>query len=257
MTNKVVLILVDGMRPDGIIQSGSEIAGRLIDESLVSMHATTVMPSVTLPCHMSLFHSVEPMRHGILTNTYVPQVRPINGICEAFKNAGKTCAMFYNWEELKDLARPGSLVYANYISQYHFGYEESNLMLAKNAAAFIPEVKPDFTFIYLGAVDETGHHYGWMTDEYLSVVRSSFECIEIVKNSLPDDYVLIVTADHGGHDRGHGSDMPEDMTIPVIINGKDIAPGELDAANIIDLAPTAAKLAGVQPDRDWEGKSLL
>ena len=44
--------------------------------------AQTVMPSVTLPCHMSLFHSVAPDRHGILTNTYTPQVRPINGICE-------------------------------------------------------------------------------------------------------------------------------------------------------------------------------
>ena len=42
------------------------------------------MPSVTLPCHMSLFHSVDPDRHGITTNGYVPQVRPIKGMFDQF-----------------------------------------------------------------------------------------------------------------------------------------------------------------------------
>lgn len=48
-------------------------------EGSYSLRARTVMPSVTLPCHMSLFHSVDPGRHGILTNTYVPQARPRGG----------------------------------------------------------------------------------------------------------------------------------------------------------------------------------
>ena len=44
-----------------------------------SLTAQTVMPSVTLPCHMSLFHSVEPLRHGTTDNVYMPQVRPVKG----------------------------------------------------------------------------------------------------------------------------------------------------------------------------------
>ena len=74
----VVLILVDGMRPDSFqdLEKAREIAKR----GASTMTATTVMPSITLPCHMSLFHSVDPSRHGTTTNVYAPQVRPINGL---------------------------------------------------------------------------------------------------------------------------------------------------------------------------------
>jgi len=36
---------------------------------------------------------------------------------------------------------------------------------------------------------------------------------------LRDETLLIITADHGGHDTTHGSSMPEDMTIPWIASG--------------------------------------
>ena len=76
---RVLLILVDGMRPDSL--TDIQKAQGIIKKSLYTMEAQTVMPSVTLPCHMSLFHSVDPSRHGTTTNTYAPQVRPINGLC--------------------------------------------------------------------------------------------------------------------------------------------------------------------------------
>ena len=58
---RTLLILVDGMRPDAIENLPRVKA--LLEKSAYTMNATTVMPSVTLPCHMSLFHSVEPGRH--------------------------------------------------------------------------------------------------------------------------------------------------------------------------------------------------
>lgn len=54
---KVLMILVDGMRPDSI--ADIQLAQNLTS----TMAAKPVMPSVTLPCHMSLFHSVAPSRH--------------------------------------------------------------------------------------------------------------------------------------------------------------------------------------------------
>ena len=86
---KTLVIIVDGMRPDAI--ADHPIAKKIMEKSAYTLNARTVMPSVTLPCHMSLFHSVDPTRHGTTTNTYMPQVRPINGICETLFNAGKTC----------------------------------------------------------------------------------------------------------------------------------------------------------------------
>ena len=109
MSEKVILILVDGMRPDGMMGCGNPFAEKLIKESTYSLKAQTVMPSVTLPCHMSLFHSVDPTRHGIVTNTYVPQVRPIEGLFDRLDKFDKKCAFFYTWEELRDLSRPDHL----------------------------------------------------------------------------------------------------------------------------------------------------
>ena len=54
------------------------------------------------------------------------------------------------------------------------------------------------------------------------------------------------------------SDLPEDMTIPLILNGPAFAPGRtLEAASIKDVAPTVAALLGASPAREWEGNSLL
>ena len=56
----------------------------------------------------------------------------------------------------------------------------------------------------------------------------------------------------------HGHDIPEDMTIPLILSGPMFTPGPLaEGARIIDIAPTIAKLLGVQPAREWEGKPLV
>lgn len=82
------------------------------------------------------------------------------------------------------------------------------------------------------------------------------ECERIV-SSLPDDFTVIVTADHGGHDRTHGTDSPEDMTIPFIIKGKDFKPGEKLEISIKDIAPTVAKLLDIAPDQARKGKSLV
>ena len=87
---KAVIILVDGMRPDGLMEI--PYAKAMSEKASFTMNARTVYPSVTLPCHMSLFHSVDPSRHGVTTNTYTPQVRPVKGLCEVLNDNGKTCA---------------------------------------------------------------------------------------------------------------------------------------------------------------------
>ena len=253
---KTILILVDGMRPDAVIQAGHRVVDELKAHSVYTLRAQTVMPSVTLPCHMSLFHSVTPQRHGILSNTYVPQVRPVRGLCEVLSAAGKKCAFFFNWEELRDLSRPGSLAYSKFISG-RYGYEASNEALTDDAIAYVNAEKPDFAFLYLGFVDEAGHGHGWMGEEYMYSVKESLDCIERVMNSVPEDYTIIITADHGGHDRSHGTELPEDMTIPLFIYDPEWEGRELSEANIMDIAPTITALAGVSPDRDWEGRDLL
>ena len=252
----VVLILADGMRPDSFVDI--PIAQELIGKSAASMNAKTVMPSVTLPCHMSLFHSVDPERHGTTTNTYAPQVRPVKGLCETLTENGKKCAFFYSWAELRDLTRPSSLIFSYFCKGKAIGYEQANDVVSDAAIKHLAGSNLDFLFVYLGYPDEAGHKYGWMSKEYLHAVKNSWENIAKIVHALSEDDTVIITADHGGHDRIHGTELPEDMTIPLIIMGKDFVPGTtIQNAKITDIAPTAAKLLGVVPDREWEGKSLI
>jgi len=255
--NKIVLMLVDGMRPDGMMQCGHPFPAELLKKSTWSLKAQTVQPSVTLPCHMSLFHSVDPARHGIVTNTYSPQVRPIAGMFDHFDLYGKKCAFFNTWEELRDLGRPDHL--HTYVCYNQHKQPDTDLLITDTAISYIQKELPDFTFIYLGETDEVGGHCaGWMTETYMGSLRKAWSCIEKVYRNLPEGYTLIVCADHGGHDRVHGTDMPEDMTIPVVLCGPEFAENrELTDVSIKDISVTAAKLLGLEPPREWEGKALV
>jgi len=92
---QMVLFVVDGMRPDGMQQARTPAMDRIMQQGSYSLNAQTTFPTVTLPCHTSLFHSVPPERHGILTNTWVPQVRPVPGLFDVLHQAGKVAASFY------------------------------------------------------------------------------------------------------------------------------------------------------------------
>ena len=201
MSEKVFLILVDGMRIDAPDACGNDYVVQFKTKAKL-LAERTVMPSVTLPCHMSLFHSVTPQRHGILTNTYVPQVHTVEGLVERLKAAGKTSAFYYSWQLLRDLCRPGNL---------SFG---------------------------------------------LFSVSEAWDCIQKVCEKFGGEYQILVTADHGGHDRIHGEDIPEDMNIPLYLYGSAFDGCTARTANIIDIAPTIAKIMGIEPARGWDGTAL-
>ena len=257
--SKVFLALIDGMRPDSLTTCDHPFFRELLQTSRYSMNMQTIMPSVTLPCHMSLFHGVCAERHGILTNTYVPQVRPVNGICEHLAASGKSCAFFYTWEPLKDLSRPQSLARANYYSGKLHSFEKADALVTDDAERmFQAGDTPDFIFFYQCNVDEVGHKYGWMSEEYIASVKGALDNVQRIVKQLPEEYRVIVTADHGGHSRSHGTDMPEDMTTPFFLCHNTIEKGEISGTpGILDIAPTVAACLGLDPDPDWEGKSLL
>ena len=252
---KVLLILADGMRPDSLTNI-PQVAD-MKKKAAWTMAAKTVFPSVTLPCHMSLFHSVDPTRHGTTTNVYAPQVRPVDGLFEVLAAQKKRTAMFYSWEQLRDIARPGKLNYSLFCRFGRLSDKETNRVIADAALEYIAEADPDFTFLYLHAPDEVGHKEGWMSAAYMEAVQDSWDQVERILEKLPQDYTVIVTADHGGHDRIHGTDLPEDMTIPLFAMGPDFIPGQqLENVSILDIAPTVAALLGVEPGEEWEGKCL-
>ena len=255
--NKVILISVDGMRPDGFLACKNPYIEDLMKLAYYTLDGKTVFPSVTLPCHMSLFHSVTPQRHGITTNIYLPMARPINGLFEQLKMAQKFSAMYYGWEPLRDVARPGSLKFSEYINAYR--EESSDTCLTDSALARIRRSKPDFVFLYMVETDEKGgHDNGWMTDAYLARISTAVDNIKRVIEECGDEYTVIITADHGGHDRCHGTELTEDTTIPMFYIGKQFEAGKrFSGGSILDIAPTVARIMDIFPAEEWEGTSVI
>ena len=254
---KVILISIDGMRPDGFSLCGNPFCQEMMNIGSYTLEGRTVFPSVTLPCHMSLFHSVPPERHGITTNVYIPFARPINGLFEQIKNSGGVSAMYYGWEPLRDVSRPASLKYAGYINAYT--EDATDGLLTDMAIDRIAKSKPDFVFLYMVETDEKGgHDNGWMSDGYLNYINAAIENVKRVYEAYGNEYTIIVTADHGGHGRSHGSDLPEDMTIPMFFIGDSFKAGEkLENITILDIAPTVADIMSVPKAPEWEGRSIV
>lgn len=252
---KVILVLVDGMRSDSLAACGNPYAVEFAENNISNVYAATVMPSVTLPCHFSLFKSVYPDRHGIMTNTYVPMARPIPSIFDVFSAHGRRCGMFYNWEELRDLSAPGNLAVSSFINEDRIPRTDEQVL--QESLDKIERFDLDCSFVYFGEVDGFGHRNGWMGDEYLKCVSEVWDMIRKLRETFKD-YVFIITSDHGGHEHNHGADIPEDMQIPIIISGEGLVASEkMETANIIDIAPTIAKLMEIEPHKDWCGESLI
>lgn len=220
MDKKVILISIDGLRPDAVETCGHSFVNTLKENGCYSLDASSVVPPVTLPAHTSIFYSVPPIRHGIITNDYMPPVRPIRGLAEQLERADKTCAAFYGWEPMRHVWTSGNMKYSFFVNEYE--EDNSDLLLTQEVLSLIARKEPDFVYLYLVETDDKGGH------------------------------------DHGGHDRGHGENIPEDMTIPMFFVGKEFPKGvQLHGLTLLDLAPTIADLMKISKSREWEGTSVL
>lgn len=256
MKQKVILISVDGMRPDGFLQCGHPFVKQMLEQFSCCLQARSMVPPITLPCHTSIFYGVEPARHGITTNQYHPPVRPIRGLAEQLEAAGSINAAFYNWEPMRHVWQSGSMKYSMYVEDYQ--QENTDAILTEQAIRLMQQVHPDFIYLYLVETDDKGgHDCGWMSEEYLKRVANAIDCVQRVFEASAGEYHILVTADHGGHGRDHGEDCPEDMTIPMFFYGSSFAKGKrLEGLSLLDIAPTVASLMGAGISREWEGKDL-
>jgi predicted AlkP superfamily pyrophosphatase or phosphodiesterase len=160
------------------------------------------------------------------------------------------------WEQMRDISRPGSFQRSFYININTIPNCDDTL--TNKAIEDAKSANPDFIYLYLGDTDEIGgHRYGWMSKEYLSFVNTALSNVKKVVEALGEEYTIIVTADHGGHDRCHGTDMAEDMTIPMFFIGENFEKAkEIENVSILDITPTIASIMGVPFAPEWEGKVL-
>lgn len=252
----MLLFSLDGVRPDALQAAETPHIDRLRTQGAWTWAARSVMPSITLPCHLSMLRGVPVERHGITSNNFQPLARPVPSVIDAAHAAGKRTAFFYNWEPLRDVTSPGSLDIA-----YYWGDHLSaagDRAVAEQAAAHLSRDHYDLVFVYLGWTDECGHRHGWMSEPYLQAIADADACVGAVLQAAggPERTVTLVLSDHGGHGRSHGTECDEDMTVPWILSGPGVAKGrQVDAPIVLwDTCTTLAHLLGLPQDPEWDGR---
>ena len=262
-TDHVVIVSVDGLRPDAIGRFGARTIGRMIREGSHTLAATTISPSKTLPSHTSMLTGEGPEEHGITWNTNETHTHATVAIPTVFALArakGFSTAAFFSKGKFNHLEVPGSLDYTQ-------APEGDGRWSAKRTLGdverYLATKRPNLLFVHLGEPDYAGHLFGWMSWMYGRAVRQADDAVGRLLAAADraygkGGYTVILTADHGGHGRTHGSAMREDVTIPWIAYGQGVRAGsEVEGAvRTMDTAGTALWLLGVDAPEGWAGTAV-
>lgn len=261
VTRVVVLVSIDGLRPDAIQAFEAPTLNRLLQEGSYSLTATTITPSKTLPSHTSMLTGEPPERHQVLWNNVTSAKRDEIELPNVFSLArlgGYRTAAFFSKAKFQPLQRPGTLDYSQAPGGW-FGRWLGHRTMT-DVEAYLEHAAPNLLFVHLADPDAAGHGSGWMSERYGRAVAAADHAVARLISAADrsygaGNYTLLVTADHGGHGRDHGSHDPRDVTIPWIAWGKGVRPGELASSSIrtMDTAATVLWLLGVQEPSDWTG----
>ena len=267
VSRHVVIVSIDGLRPDAIATFGAKNLLRLMREGTYTLKAQTILPSKTLPSHTSMLTGVDVGGHGISWNSDQTDDHGHVDVPTVFalaKQAGYTTAAFFSKTKFHHLEVPASLDHVRSpqggVLTGRFTWDRTVRMvedyLEHTADA------PNLMFVHIGEPDYAGHIYGWMSQTYGMAVRQADQAIGEIVDEANDrfgagNFTLIVTADHGGHGREHGSDDPRDTTIPWIVWGQGVQPSAaLPAVRTFDTAATALWMLGIDAPAAWIGKPV-
>lgn len=255
----VVLISIDGLRPDAMQQTDTPALQALMRRGSYSLEAQTTLPSITLTSHTSMMTGVSPARHKVLWNSFEEERGPIETqtIFDVAKAAGMKTALFAGKDKFRHFDKPGRL------DRFEVpGYAAQDV--AEAAGAYFVDKQPDLMMVHLSDPDGAGHGQGWMTTPYFEAIQRADHAVAtlvqaIDKAGLTPSTAIVVTADHGGHAKTHGTASHEDMTIPWIAAGAGVrAAGKLDAKIVTtDTAATVVALLGLTVPAGWEGKPVM
>jgi predicted AlkP superfamily pyrophosphatase or phosphodiesterase len=261
VTNHVVIVSVDGLRPDAIEKFAPPTLQRLMREGTFAPDAQTILPSTTLPSHTSMLTGVDPSVHGVTWNAEVPELGPVRvptvfGLARA---AGFRTAAFFGKSKLSHVHAHGTLDYAHSFDS-RLPWRGSGEHTARLVGRHLARVRPSVLFVHLVETDFAGHLFGWMGRSYGRAVLETDAAVAALLAHAEryfgrGQYTVIVTADHGGHSRTHGTDLPEDTTIPWIVWGEGVRAGATLPFGIrtTDTAATVLWLLGVAVPAEWSG----
>jgi len=206
---RVIIVSIDGCRPDALEPAGAETIQKLIARGASCSKAETIRPSITLPSHTAMLTGLDFSRHGVVWNNYRTGYIVHPTVFSVVNQVGKKSAMLFSKDKFHFLANPAcvSWIYGpptpnkvpksedfsdiDQLKEMLKKEEESAKqppkkpapmtpgemmttadMLARAFNAAWPQQKWPLTFIHFREPDEFGHKKGWMGPEYIEGVKS-------------------------------------------------------------------------------------
>lgn len=238
MKTKVILINVGGLLSEALMRCNNPFVKELLSTSVANVNSKTVKCPETHFANTALLYSTP--------RNYDWTVKKQRSLFNVLSAAGLKCAAVFT----------GNVFVANgEDSAVDRSFFETDAEGTDAAGDIIKE--SDFTYIYFGGAYNAARKYEYMSEEYLEAVKEIFTHIEKIRNDFPLRK-MIICSDHGGHGKICYTELDSDVTIPIILSRIcGWTDRFFENPNIIDIAPTVAKIFGIEGHSDWEGESLI
>ncbi|TCK60491.1 alkaline phosphatase family protein [Seleniivibrio woodruffii] len=206
----ILLVSVDALHPDAVSKENSPNIMYLAENGAYSPFATSSNPPKTLISHTVMLTGLQPLENGKTDNAWQvgePRVSKPT-LLSAAKGRGYETCLIYSKQKLGYLKNSST-------DTEIFAKDDA----VEKTAEVLDTSKKQFIFLHISGLDTEGPVSGWMSEEYVDEFRFIDEQLgALFKKALKSPSVLIiVTSDHAGHDKIHGSDHPEDFKRPLAV----------------------------------------
>ncbi|MGY9053972.1 MAG: alkaline phosphatase family protein, partial [Rhodobacterales bacterium] len=239
---KVLIIGIDGCRSDALQIATTPNLDNLISNGIYSPDALNDDITISGPGWSANLCGVWSNKHLVTSNSfgsndyanYPPVFKYINDF-----NAALHTVSICNWNPINDE-----------IVQNHADFKlnvNSDVEVRDQAANYLSLNDPDFMFLHFDDVDHAGHGYGFspIIPEYISAIEVVdgylYPIVQAIlqrPNYSNEDWLILVTTDHGGLGFSHGGNSDDEQNVFVIASGNSI-PTQIiykDSSVVIDSA---------------------
>ncbi len=261
VVRRVVVVILDGLRPDAIQRFQLETLHRLMACGAWTLRGTTVAPSVTTAAVTSLMTGVSPATHGLAgDHLFIPRAKQhLTPMPRQLATCGLPSAGFMGQVPAifrGVAARVGRRLGLDSLRLAGQGAAE----VLASAEATLDTQRTGMILLHWADADRAGHDHGWMSAEYADGCRRLDEALGRLTGIADDGETLFVgLADHGGGGRvpnDHESDHALDRTIPIVLWGSSVVQRQLGPAKLLDVPPTILTALGVGVPDTYEGRIL-
>ncbi|MCF6138155.1 alkaline phosphatase family protein [Pseudalkalibacillus berkeleyi] len=259
LSDKVVVIVIDGMRKERFYQANTPFLDKLRKGGTEYTQMETVYPARTVVCFTSMFTGTYPFEHGITSNMVWKLGIKVESIFDSLRKVGKKGRLLGIAHLVDSLGKDVDTVTA----VMHNDLADRNII--DRSKKIMKEEDPDLFITQLIGTDQTGHSQGVFYDEYIQKIEEADKLIEEFVGWLDDEgkmknTTLMICADHGQADGigGHGHLDEGERFVPFFLWGPHIQSGQVieDRESLVSVAPTLAHLLGTPFPSHSRGKIL-